>query len=215
MTAYPRRSPPPRCLERSATDRAFDTLVPTDLQHLSETHWTPTHVAIRVVKALSPRRGDRILDVGSGIGKLCSIAALCSPAEWVGIEEYEPLVTSARRLARELRVEDRTTFLVGDAFSLDWDQFDIIYFYNPFELPLFPDRIDAATHELEYRRRVARTEDRLAALSAGTRVVTLAGFGGAIPSSFDLVRRERVGAPEIELESWVQRAFARSRPGWS
>lgn len=204
MTAYPRRPPGRPHPERSATDRAFDTLVPEDLRHLSEAHWTPTDVAIRIVKALSPGRDDRILDVGAGIGKLCSVAALCSPGHWVGIEQHEPLVIAARRLARELLVEDNTTFLLGDAFSLDWDEFDVLYFYNPFEHPLFPDETDAGSRALEFRARVARAESRLAALSRGTRVVTLHGFGGDMPTGFACLSRQHVGTLALELACWVR-----------
>ena len=49
-------------------------------------------------------------------------------------------------------------FLHGDAFAIDWSDFDALYLYNPFELPPFPDRADveqqASSYELLYQKRV-------------------------------------------------------------
>lgn len=182
-------------------DAAFDALVPAELRHLSNMHWTPLSVAVQAAKLLAPEPTARVLDIGAGVGKMCSIGALCSRAHWYGIESQPALVAAAEQLARSFGVADRTTFMLGDAFSLAWNEFDALYFFNPFELPLFPT---AASDS--FRVAITETERRLVELRPGTRVVTLHGFGGTMPACFELVRHERMPASEGDLACWVRRA---------
>jgi protein-L-isoaspartate O-methyltransferase len=193
----------------SNTDRAFDGLVAPELRHLSEVHWTPVEVAVRAASLLAPGPATRVLDVGSGVGKLCAVGALSSLATWYGVEQHEELVTAARMLTRCLGVGDRTVFLHGDAFAIEWSDFDALYLYNPFEQPLFPRALTPQEHATAYRVQVARVEQRLATLRAGTRVLTLHGFGGVMPATYDLVYHERVPVVGLDLALWVQRSTHR------
>ncbi len=179
-------------------DRAIDGLVPRELRHLSRTHWTPVDIAARVVTLLCPTRDTRVLDVGAGVGKLCAVGALSTFGMWCGVEQHVELVAAAHRLSRVLGVDGRTRFVHGDAFALDWDDYDALYLYNPFQIPLF----DAAT---DFDGQVARVERRLAALRRGVRVVTLHGFGGVMPPSYELVYHEHVPQVAHDLVLWVQR----------
>lgn len=181
-------------------DAAFDALVPAELRHLSNMHWTPLHVAIEAAKLLAPEPRTRVLDIGAGVGKVCAIGALCSQAHWVGIEQQAPLVAVAKELARSFGVEDRTTFIHGDAFSLEWSDFAGLYFFNPFELPLFPKEPSDT-----FKRAIAETERRLEGLRSGTRVVTLYGFGGTMPACFELLRHERISPSDGDLACWLRR----------
>jgi SAM-dependent methyltransferase len=185
-------------------DRAIDALVPNELRYLSSTHWTPAEIAMRAVALLAPTPGERILDIGAGIGKLCSIGALSvHDTIWCGVEQHQPLVAAARDLARALGVTDRTTFLHGDALALDWTRYDALYLYNPFELT------GLGLHQFvgveTFRAEVARVEARLASLPGGVRVVTLHGFGGAMPPSFELVYQEHMPQVGHDLVLWRQR----------
>jgi SAM-dependent methyltransferase len=193
----------------SSTDEAFDELVPDELRHLSQNHWTPVDVAIRATSLLAPGPHMRVLDVGSGVGKLCAIGALSSAGQWCGVEQHESLVAAGRRLTRALGIANRTTFVHGDALAIDWSDFDALYLYNPFELPTFPDRHDAERHALEFKVQVARVQDRLAAMSGGTRVLTFHGFGGIMPSSYELLYQERVPVVGLDLVLWIQRSRIR------
>ena len=96
--------------------------------------------------------------------------------------------------------------LAHDAFSLDWNEFDALYLYNPFELPLFTDAAGVPDHRIQ----VARVEARLAALPVGTRVVTLNGFGGVMPGTFELLYHERA-VIGVDLVCWIQRSGSRRR----
>lgn len=191
----------------TSLDRSFDALAPEELQHLSRSHWTPVDVAIRAATLLCPTAETRVLDVGAGVGKLCVVGAMGGAGTWLGIEQHAPLVDASRMLARKFGVAERASFLHGDALGIDWGGFDAIYLYNPFELPVFPMTPGAP---IDRRVQVARVQDRLAALPARVRVVTLHGFGGVMPGSFELVYQERVPGSGLDLVLWVQRVKAES-----
>jgi SAM-dependent methyltransferase len=199
----------------TTTDSAFDELVPEDLRHLSQAPWTPVDVVIRATSLLSPGPHTRILDVGSGVGKVCAVGAVSSGGMWCGVEQHEPLVAARRRLTRALGVANRTMFLHGDAFAVDWSDFDALYLFNPFELPLFPDSAAVEQQAIEFKIQVARVHDRLMALRGGTRVLTFNGFGGSMPSSYELLYQERVPAVGLDLVLWVQRSRLRRIWRWS
>ena len=189
-------------LVSSDADSAFDALLPDHLRLLSRRYWTPVDVALRATALLCPSRETRVLDIGSGVGKLCVVGATSGTGRWCGIEQHEPFVHAARMLASTLGVADRTTFLHGNALALDWNEFDAIYLYNPFESPLHD--VDPRQHRVNFRTQVAQVQERLAILRDRFRVVTLDGFGGAMPSSYQLVHHE-LSALGASLALWVQR----------
>ena len=186
----------------TSLDLQFDTLVPHELRHLSAVHWTPVRVAIRAASLLCASKHSRVLDVGAGIGKVCAIGALSGEGTWVGVEQHAALIESARDLTRLLGVADRTRFIQADAFSVDWNEFDALYLYNPFQLQLFRDSDAMPLRSVQ----IARVQQRLAALPNCTRVVTLHGFGGVMPSSFELLYHELIPSVDLDLALWIQRA---------
>jgi protein-L-isoaspartate O-methyltransferase len=201
-----RRRPRRQRVGMSTTDCAFDELVPSALRHLSQTHWTPVDVAIRATSLLSPTPHTRVLDVGSGVGKFCAVGALSASGTWCGVEQHDDLVIAARRLSRALGVANRTTFLHGDVLAIDWSEFDAVYLYNPFELPLFPEALTTQDHAHSYKVQVACVQQRLAALRGGTRVLTLHGFGGVMPATYELLYHERVPVVGLDLVLYIQRS---------
>jgi hypothetical protein len=191
----------------SVADREFDELIRPELRHLSRVHWTPIEIAVRAATLLCPAPHMKILDVGAGVGKLCVVGALSTPAHWCGVERIETLVGEACRLSRRLGADEHTRFIHGDALSLEWAQFDAFYFYNPFEIGVAP--IDPTRDELEFRVMIARVEERLATLAKGTRVVTLNGFGGTMPSTYRAVYRDPLATLGQDLVLWIQGLPAR------
>ena len=177
-------------------DAVFTRLVPRDLRVLSHFEWTPGVVAVRVASLLAPTESSWILDVGSGVGKLCAIGAMSSAGKWVGIEREMRQVDAARSIASTLGVATSTLFVHADALEIEWRDFDAIYMYRP-----FAQRPDV--DERERLDTIARVEERLDALRF-TRVVTLNGFGGVMPASFELVYQERL-VGDLELAMWTKR----------
>lgn len=182
------------------TDAELDVVFPDELRERSAIHWTPIEVALRVAELLGPAR--KILDVGCGVGKLCVVGAAVSDAEWWGVEQDVSQVVAARHAAWQLGVDDLARFVHGDGTRLSWDDYDGIYFYNPFTTLMLSDGASAFVRYATIQRTLRRVEARLAALRPGTRVVTYHGFGGRLPPGYARVVREPFGGDAIEL--WLR-----------
>lgn len=168
----------------AVSDEEFDQLYPVPVRSMSDVHRSPVSVALRASALLAPEAGLRVLDVGSGCGKLCCIGALASDATWNGIESNPRLVGTALAIAHVLGVDRQVRFTCGDMTTIDWADFDSLYLFNPFEAGLFlgePFKLELAF--ARYLESVTETEVRLADLPTGTRVVTYHGFGGTMPGT--------------------------------
>lgn len=177
---------------RPVTDAELDALLPPELRARSAEYWTPVDVATTAVRWLVDGGATRLLDVGAGVGKLCTIAATQTDLRVVGVERRAHLVDAARALARALGLEARVTFVVGDLDAVRLDDHDALYLYNPFSEGLYPraSRLDD-TVEIGPGRAQAdidRIERALVDLAPGVQVVTYGGYGGRMPDSFRCVR---------------------------
>ncbi len=186
------------------SDREFDALYPPRVRALSSVFWTPARVALRAAALLAPTPGTRVLDVGSGVGKLCIVAAASTNATVTGIEHRERLVSVARTAAERLGVSAR--FIHGDLCDVNWRRFDAFYFYNPFyeNVDCMGACIDAAV-ELSQRRFLIDVQLALEALAhapCGTRVVTYHGLGAELPPVYRLESSECAGSDALKL--WIK-----------
>lgn len=188
-------------------DLVFDRIYPTEHRFRSWLHWTPVDVALRACALLSPRADMRVLDVGSGVGKVCLVGALTTPSQWCGVERDPAMVVAAQAAAKKLGIETRARFQLGELTAVDWSTFDGFYLFNPFAETLFSSELDALARRDHFLASVELVQHQLAATAAGTRVVTYHGLGGDLPSCFDLVHREP--AREDELHLWIRRADRR------
>ena len=190
-------------------DQAFDSLYPYWVRMLSETHWTPVSVAIRALQMLLPGAGDRILDIGSGTGKFCTVAGMLhGSATFYGIEQRLRLIHVAQQLGRRCEVEN-VHYIHGDITSVNLQNFEGAYMFNPFGEHVLEERrpqIDKF-HRPSHRRYIELTksaEALLASARPGCRVVTYHGFGGEMPRSYVRLSREPSWTDYLEL--WVKRA---------
>ena len=190
-------------------DAAFDQVFPSAQRFRSWLHWTPVDVALRATALLAAGRCSRVLDVGSGVGKLCLIGAATTPATWFGIERDVDMVRAANAAAADMHLEHRVQFIHGDITALDWTTFDAIYLYNPFAEILYAGDDDALARRERYVADIDFVQNQLAQAAPGTRVVTYHGFGGEMPSGFENIHRE--AAREDELCVWLKRC-PRRRP---
>ena len=186
-------------------DSSFDAHLPRRYQWASDTHWTPVAACREAAEWLAPEPGSRVLDVGSGVGKLCLVGALATQGTFVGIEQRPHLVQIARALGRQLGATS-AAFLCDDAFAVDWRDFSSVYFFNPFAEGLFPDalRIDTTVEQSEqgYELAIAQLTDKLSNLRRGTRVVIYHALGCMLPEGFQRIDHKRSGHSSMEL--WVR-----------
>jgi SAM-dependent methyltransferase len=187
-------------------DDDFDALLPEPHRTKAAIHFTPVQVARRAAELLAP--SQYVLDVGSGVGKFCIVAAARAPVtKFVGVEQRRDLVEIADRIRRGRRLRN-VAFVHGDAFALDWTAFDAFYLFNPFG-ELRVDTIDRAiVSDVErYRSAVRGVRDRLARARIGTRVVTYHGFGASLPDGYSLLAMEVAGTGRLAL--WVREQVVR------
>jgi SAM-dependent methyltransferase len=183
-------------------DAHFDALYPTGHRFRSYNHWTPIEVALRAAALLAPQQGEHVLDVGSGVGKVCLVGALTTQATWVGVETEAQMVRVAEVAARRLQLGDRVRFVQGDATAIDWRGFAAIYMFNPFAEGLLGALRDPGAHD-RFALNIQRVRAQLASTRIGTRLVTYHGFGGEVPAGFELEHRET--ARQDRLCLWVRR----------
>jgi len=188
------------------TNPRFDRIYPKMLRRLSTTHWTPVEVAQKAADLLVTKPGMKVLDVGSGCGKFCLIAALSKPeAMFFGIEQRSYLNQMARRSSRLFNIQN-LTFIDGNMLATNWDQYDAFYLFNPFwENRMSPlTRIDLSidVSENKYETYIDIVSLRLGKLKKGTRVVTYHGFGGVLPPSYECLESLSIGSGRLEL--WVK-----------
>lgn len=186
--------------QRAVEDSTFDELYPAELRDLSSVHWTPVEIALRAARMLASAPGQRFLDVGAGVGKVCLVGALATGCEWWGVEQDPSLVRAAKRAARFLGLEPR--FLEGDATSVDWHQFDGFYLFNPFSSVMLSEHASPFVRYATITKHVRHATERLASTRPGTRVVTYHGFGGEMPPGY--VRERDEPAEMDRLQLWVR-----------
>jgi len=185
-------------------DQLFDDQLPTAMRVHASVHFTRVAIAKIAARLLAPRAGMRVLDVGSGVGKFCLVAAQVVPAAtFVGVELRPHFVKLARKLAARAELGN-VRFIRADALDLDWTEYDAFYLYNPFAEQLHDDRqlvMDQTlsrdpAHFVAY---VTGVRQRLAAARIGTRVVTFHGFGAPVPYGYDLVESHNE-----RLQLWIK-----------
>lgn len=112
-------------------DAAFDKVLKKSVQGHSYIHWTPIEVIQSAVDWLGTESENRILDIGSGVGKFCIIGAMNSRAHFTGVETRKNLVDEALDLKKELDLSN-VDFVHSDIKEVDFKNFTSFYFYNPF-----------------------------------------------------------------------------------
>jgi SAM-dependent methyltransferase len=158
---------------------------------------TPPEIVERMLRMAEVGKGDTLIDLGSGDGRIV-IAAAQRGAQALGVDLDPELVRIARENANQAGVAARAQFQVRDIFDTDLSPASVVAFYL---LPEFN----------------AKLLPRLLRLKPGTRIVSHDGGIGAWPSDERLEMRvpeKSVGLGGLSrVELWVVPADARGR--WS
>jgi predicted RNA methylase len=183
------------------SDRDFDKIYDPEVRRLSAQHWTPVRVAARAATLLAQAGAQRVLDVGSGVGKFCIVGALTTNAHFTGVERRANLVEIARAAAARLRAS-QTTFVNDNVDAFSFEGFDGIYLYNPFHeqisASVIPIDQSFKRSDAAHKHFVRKTTEKLAAVASGTVVVTFNGFGGPMPRAFTFKGEELAGNDWLE-----------------
>lgn len=186
----------------SVEDEKFDRIYPPAIRNLSSIFWTPVAVAAEAARLLVVDAGTRVLDVGSGAGKFCLVAAALTEGRLTGIEQRDELVAAARTAAFGLGI-DGIEFLHGNLLDLAFENYDAFYLFNPFEENMHGHKIDSAIplSAALFQKYTRHVSDQLGARALGTRVVTYMGYADDIPACYECEAR-RLGD---DLNLWIKR----------
>lgn len=199
--------------KRLVIDSVFDDVYPLDVRAVSSSFWTPVSVALRAAELLVTGKKDRILDIGSGVGKFCIVGAASTRVSFVGIEQRARFVLVAEDARRQ--VGARTArFIKGNFDTVDITDFDGVYFFNPFEENLWgaDTRLDDSVElsDERYHSDIETAKALLERARIGTRVVTYHGFGGDMPDCYELALSEKQHTDKLDL--WIKRDGDYARP---
>lgn len=176
-----------------SSDLTFNKLYPEAIQEVAAKHWTPVNVAKKAAAFLATSADVKVLDIGSGSGKFCLIAAHEHPiTTFYGVEQRQNLVDLSKELAKKLQLEN-IIFMCDNICNIDFEQYDSFYFYNSFyENVPGTQKIDSTIRYSEdlynyYNRYLYR---QLKNKPAGTRLVTYHSFGMEIPPGYEVVNTD-------------------------
>ncbi len=184
-------------------DAAFDKALKKSVQGHSYIHWTPIEVIQAAADWLGTKNGNRILDIGSGVGKFCIIGAMNSRAHFTGVEIRKNLVEEALYLKKELKLTN-VDFIHSDIKEIDFKNFTSFYFYNPFcEHMALSGSIDDQIQfdEEAYYSYQDFVTDQLKQTPKGTKLVLYCSPDLDISTDFDLKDMYFEGL----LQLWVKR----------
>lgn len=178
---------------RFASDEVFDALYPDHIRNVATKHWTPIDIARKAAQFLAISPQSKILDIGSGSGKFCFVAAHQYPGnQFTGIEQRDELVSLCRGLTKKLKLTN-VQFIHKNITDFDLQPYDHFYFYNSFyENKTGTQKIDFSVPYSEklydYYNMVLYKQ--LRKKPAGTRLVTFHSLGNEVPPEFEIVRTE-------------------------
>lgn len=93
---------------------------------------TPARHALTMIRDSGLAAGDVLVDLGSGLGHVPLLAAICTEAETVGIELEPAYVACARQAALALNLAN-ARFVEADARHADLASGTVFYLYTPFK----------------------------------------------------------------------------------
>ncbi len=90
---------------------------------------TPDNVTLALLQLAGVQRGDHVIDLGSGDGRIVITAARRFGASGLGVEIVPDLVQRSRELARQAGVQERVEFREQDLFKTDLTPATVITMY--------------------------------------------------------------------------------------
>jgi len=111
---------------------------------------TPARHVFDLLDRLALTAKDVLVDLGSGLGHIPLLAAICSDACGMGVEIEGAYVESSRRCARKLGLAN-AHFTHGDARGADLGLGSVFYLYTPFTGTILRSVLDALRREASRR----------------------------------------------------------------
>jgi SAM-dependent methyltransferase len=173
-------------------DAEFDNIYPPRTRAISDIQWSSIKVAHEIADIIGRKSKLRFIDIGSGVGKLCTLLSFLTDLEIFGVEQRRDLFEISQTVAKRNNL-DRIHFIHGNMLDLNWSDYDIFYLFNPFQehicddsdIGLIDKNIDLdRKHYVQYLSEVFR---QMTWLAPGKKVITFHGYGGKMPPSMKLL----------------------------
>lgn len=179
-------------LSRIISDEEFDLIYPSNIQSLSTRHWTPVGIAKIVSDFLCCNRQLKILDIGSGVGKFCFVAASLHPrCDFYGVEFRENFIRLSNNIKNTYRIKN-VHFFNKDILEMDFTRYNGIYFFNSFQERIDDTAIIDQHGELSYGLYKEYTRHlffQFQSMPAGTRLATYHTADFYVPASYRLIEK--------------------------
>lgn len=107
---------------------------------------TPARHIFDAIERCGLGRDDVLVDLGSGLGHVPLLAAICTGARAIGIEWQAAYVEAAQQCASELRLA-RVRFEQGDVRDADLSEGSVFYLYTPFEGAMLREVLERLRNE--------------------------------------------------------------------
>ncbi|MEW9624882.1 methyltransferase domain-containing protein [Rhodanobacter geophilus] len=111
---------------------------------------TPARHVLDLLDRLALSGDDVLVDLGSGLGHVPLLTAICTQARGVGVEIEPVYVQGARACAQALQLEN-ARFVQGDAREADFAIGSVFYLYTPFTGTILRNVLDALRGEAARR----------------------------------------------------------------
>ena len=114
---------------------------------------TPARHIFEMIRRCQFTADDVFVDIGSGLGHVPLLVAVCTPARAVGIELEPSYIESARKSAADLQLRN-VGFIAQDVRDADLSTGTFFYLYTPFRgtiLRTVLDRLRAQANTREIR----------------------------------------------------------------
>lgn len=112
---------------------------------------TPARLAFDLIDRLALEESDVLIDLGSGLGHIPLLAAICSEARCVGVELEAAYAACATRCADALKLRG-VRFVAEDVRGTDLSAGTVFYLYTPFTGSLLRGVLDRLAREAANRR---------------------------------------------------------------
>jgi hypothetical protein len=111
---------------------------------------TPARHIFDLIGQTALTERDLFIDLGSGLGQVTLLAAICTSAQCTGIELELSYVDCARSSARSLNLNN-AKFIAGDARRADLAAGTVFYLYTPFTGAILRDVLNSLRREAASR----------------------------------------------------------------
>ena len=115
-----------------AAGKDIEHLTPDDLAPVDEFHSGGRNATVRLAQLAQIKDGERVLDVGCGIGGPSRYLASQLGCQVTGLDFTAEFVALAEMLARRTRLADKVAYRQGDALDLPFPDgsFDVVWSQN-------------------------------------------------------------------------------------